>query len=431
MPLKFQRQASGGLHGVLQKLELPLPPVEWQCLEDSLREGLRQGLCRVQDDKHPLKAWTCDGNELATAMVASIACDKSWQLHPDISIESVRTLGYLKADLGIPWFLKSRVGPAPATGVPVLFPFIKSKCYDNAGRKTCSKPGHSCFRRVLDTSQVAFSSAWRTLGRGIRCVVADLNGHEVFDASVAGSSLRMLLNSLEPCTGHCKVCGCNLCGDLQVYACDIDQAFEACSGATVSVAWAKISALFQARSQASWVQVRRGKKYQTKVGGSSWSRGWWKLSLRDLGRALQAAATGTFACIGNLTAELLGMSIGGSMSSSAVSVRLAEEEWHPFDDKPEFCHLHLGSVSWKRYVDDVLAMSYQVCGPCMQRFFASLYSEKTSVVYCSGVTKESKFTWLNYDFYLFGPRVSWTLKNRNRDFLFSKAGAQLDPSFLR
>ena len=96
------------------------------------------------------------------------------------------------------------------------------------------------------------------------------------------------------------------------------------------------------------------------------------LSLLELGRALLAAAATTFAILGDVVVELNGMSIGGAMSSSAVSTRLAHEESQAFvSDRHRgagFSHYSKRQVNWFRYVDDLLGASSCLCGCCLLEF---------------------------------------------------------------
>ncbi len=194
---------------------------------------------------------------------------------------------------------------------------------------------------------------------------------------------------------------------LQVFVGDVDQAFESCSGENVGIAWSIIASQFLAKTGQTIVQIKRGRKFQSKIGSQGWSRGWWALSLQVLGAALQAAANGTYGSIAGIVAELRGMSIGGAMSSAAVSVRFAAEELSGFASSWAKQHevsstLNESVLNWIRYVDDVLCTSYQVCSGCLGRFVSSMYSEPSSPVFSSGASALTSFTWLCCDFSVLG-----------------------------
>ena len=124
------------------------------------------------------------------------------------------------------------------------------------------------------------------------------------------------------------------------------------------------------------VQIKRGKRFEARIGARPWSRGWWLLKLDDLARALLSATSLTLAVLGDVVVQLHGMSIGGSMSSSAVSVRFGYEEARAFSGDqctlPGLSMLRRGDVGWLRYVDDILSASRCVCACCMEHFFTAV-----------------------------------------------------------
>ena len=197
----------------------------------------------------------------------------------------------------------------------------------------------------------------------------------MFDPSSAGELLGNKLAALSPGSGCCKQCSKPLLHPLSVVSLDVDQAYESCSRANVAKSWSWAASTFETQFSTQFVQIKRGKKFEARLGSESWSRGWWVLSLKQLSSALHAATMGTYAAIGNLVVELDGMSIGGVMSNAAVSTRFAfEESFNP----------HQGAIDWLRYVDDVLGFSRCMCGSCLQSFFfQNLYSERVSPVYNS------------------------------------------------
>ena len=413
----------------------PVAPSLWQVAEAKLKEVVRRPGCVIRDDKDSTKVWVADPVELACSTLAGIAADPIWKVHVGMQPSSVQIVGYSKVALGVPWFLKRRFGSGLEKTQPTwLFPLVKSKCYRDDGSRSCGKPNHSCFRRVLDTSLAPGSMAWRILGRGIRFVVSSLGGKELFDPLLMGTKVSSLLDALAPSkTGFCRCCGAELCG-LQVFVGDVDQAFESCTGENVSAAWAVVSSCFQRRFQESFVQVKKGKTYQARLGSRGWSRGWWAFNISQLGQALHAAASGSFGCIAGVVVELLGMSIGGAMSSSAVSVRFAAEEMFGFHSAwastAGLAAADESVLDWLRYVDDVLAMSYQVCSGCLGKFVDHMFDEPISPVFVSKKDVPAQFTWLQADFFLTGYKLAWTLKNGNRDAIFCKTGGPFKPQFL-
>ena len=146
------------------------------------------------------------------------------------------------------------------------------------------------------------------------------------------------------------------------------------------------------------------------------------------------AASSTFAMLGNAVVSLDGMSIGGAMSSAAVSTRFAEEESKAFVGKKHvdagFGALSPKDVAWIRYVDDILAASNSICGSCLLQFVALLYSERTSVVYNSDEDFHSPCIWLHLALYYIRDRICWTLKNTNREYMFGNRTARFQTQFV-
>ena len=283
-------------------------------------------------------------------------------------------------------------------------------------------------------SLVSFSSSWKVQGRAVRAVMQAIGGHEVYDQSAAGDRLVCMVDSLAPATQACKVCGCNMGGKLALFSADVDQAFESCQGSNVSKAWSWAAKSYRDRFATDVVQIRRGKRFESRVGGTPWSRGWWLLKLHELSRALLAAASLTLAVLGDTVVQLHGMSIGGSMSSSAVSVRFAEEESRAFQGQscclPGFEAVQRGDLYWLRYVDDVLAASRCICAGCLERFFSAVFTEPLSVVYSSSKNAASPCVWLHFELYVVGQGLSWTLKNCNRAYLLGAYSSPFVPAFL-
>ena len=398
----------------LDDANVDLPPLRWQQFEEELEQVVAGSPCIIHDDKLASKAWSCNPLEFFASLLASLAEDPLWSIHSELSVEDVKAASYAKALLGIPSYLRSRAPKHRDPEVPKLFAFVKSKCFTDTGEKVCRKPGHSCCRRVVDTASVAFSSAWKVLGRAARAVVESLGGSEIFDQSRAGTKLQEMLEGLAPPCSSCKVCGSCLNGNVSLFSADVDQAFESCEGSNVSKAWQWAAQSFTATHSTQYVQIRRGRKYESRLGSRPWNRGWWVLHLRDIGKALLAAVSATLVVLGSTVLQLHGMTIGGSMSSSAVAVRFAQEESQAFvcpaHVQADFHKLQRSDIRWLRYVDDLLSASRTVCASCLQRFFQLLYSEPLSVVFSSDVTPDQPCVWLHFELYLRGPVVVWMLK---------------------
>ena len=190
------------------------------------------------------------------------------------------------------------------------------------------------------------------MGRGVRAVVQSLQGHEVFDQSLAGAQLGDMFQHLGPQQPFCKICQTPLNGRVSLFSADVDQASESCHGSNIGKAWRWAASEFSKKFGTSQVQIKRGKKFDYRIGPRPWSRGWWLLSLDQLAKGLVSAASATMAVLGDVVLELHGMSIGGSMSSAAVSVRFAEEESEAFQSSMHralgFHTLDASDIRWVR-----------------------------------------------------------------------------------
>ena len=195
---------------------------------------------------------------------------------------------------------------------------------------------------------------------------------------------------------------------------DIDQAFEACQSSTVLPAWATISAAYNRRHGGIPIQVKRGRRNILRHGTKGFSRQWWSVGSGAIVRALLAATTLTLVVLAGMVLEMTGLSIGGVMSSAAVSVRLAAEESEFVSDSGHEKHM-----DWLRYVDDMLSMSFVMCCGCQVRVLQKVFQEKLSVVHRTDEAAVGTFfEWVDMHITVFASGVVWTIKNPNRDWLF-------------
>ena len=433
LPPRTAQAGRSGVYSFLAHLHLPEAPAQWSLLESAMQRQLKGSTCVVLDDKLPSKLWACEPLELFAFMLANVRADPMWKVHVHINKQSLHAINHAKAILGLPLFLRSGA-TSKRHGLPVLFGFIKSKCFNDAGVKTCKKANHSCIRRVLDTSQCPHAFGWKVIGRAVRGTMQSIEGHEVFDQSQAIPAVIKCLGALQSGSGVCKRCHCVLPHGLSVYSADIDQAFEACDNNSVGKAWAWASSAFISSYNSSFIQVRRGRQFAVRPGTEGWSRGWWVISMTQIQAALVASAASTFCALGDVVVQLRGVSIGGSLSSSAVAVHLAFEESTAFDSERlaaiGFQNCGIADVQWCRYVDDILSFSRTLCSRCVSVFFSTLYSEKLSEVYSSDLALGNPCNWLLFEFHIRGPHLAWTLKNNNRSYLYGVPGQIFVPSLV-
>ena len=420
LPLSATRAGKAVLESYLSSLQIPVCPGAWATCEVAMQKALAAGGCVTRDDKVPNKVWTSNAGEMVAATLQGIVTDPAWKVHPWLSVHHLSVMGYVRGSLGVPWFLRSHRRHV-STRPPCLFAFVKSKCFSDTGEKVCQKDGHSCMRRVVDDSAIPYRGAWRVLGRGIRGVLEALQGREIFNPSVVAPVLEKSLLGLSCTSSVCLACGRAMVAPLTVVVADVDQAFECCDAVNVLRSWTIVATEYQ-RGFGTSIQVKKGKRYGSRPGDGAWTRGWWKLSLSELGAALASAASGTYAALGDLVLELQGMCIGGPLSSAAVSTRFFAEEFQST--------IPADRLRWHRYVDDVLGFSRCLCGGCVEKHFRGLFAEPLSTVFNSDTASTNIFEWLHLEFCLQGAHLTWSLKNQNRSFFYQRDNSKFRSNFV-
>ena len=371
----------------LGEWHLPRPPEEWRAYELVMHGAAQKGRTLVPDDRDPAKAWSVRTEELVCHLLASTLEDEMWMQCPSIQPCGVLQWLHSRAFLGLPGFLRKFVQPTGGRqcSAPLMFGFIKSKCFTDDGVRKCLKAGHSCVRRVLDMSCIPNARGWKTVARAIRGTVAETGlGKEVFALRDIVTKLREKVGALqravpaEAWTGGavCRCCGKPLAPGLKMVAMDIDQAFEACRSSTVLPALSTVSAVYQQMHRGIPIQVKRGRRNVLRHGTRGFSRQWWSVGSEAIVRALLAATTFTLVVLSGMVLQMTGLSIGGVMSSAAVSVRLAAEETLATSALGHEKHM-----DWLRYVDDMLSMSFVLCCACLVQVLQRVYQEKLSVVH--------------------------------------------------
>ena len=169
--------------------------------------------------------------------------------------------------MGLPAWL--RRGEPGRVRSPSIFPLTKSRCFADDGTKTCVNPGHSCWRRVVDCSQVAWPRAWKAEARGTR---GRLRNCQFIPRSVRFIASR----GIQVHSDRCWKCGTPL-HQMSVVVADIDQAFEACESSAVMPAFEFFRGKFLSLCMVSGSGCEKPRKMQQqpnhaqdkKVGGNS------------------------------------------------------------------------------------------------------------------------------------------------------------------
>ena len=106
----------------------------------------------VGDDKQAGKVWGIDELELQILVLSDVLKDPHWHLLENFNPGWPMSLMVAKGILGLPEWLRVKKKGLDLSTPPILFPLIKSKCWSDDGVHVCTKPGHSCLRKVIDIS---------------------------------------------------------------------------------------------------------------------------------------------------------------------------------------------------------------------------------------------------------------------------------------
>ena len=130
-----------------------------------------------------------------------------------------------------------------------------------------------------------------------------------------------------------------------------------------------------------------------------------------LARALFSFTSVSLVMLGSMVWQIRGIPIGGVMSSAAVAVVLGAAELGWLGQHEE--HLRFGfhfrgravrsCISWRRYVDDVLAGSREFCDDCIFVFMRACSPVPLSLV--SGASSVVH-TWVDVELRVVGQQVA-------------------------
>eukprot|EP00959_Pyramimonas_sp_CCMP1952_P217171 4542013-Pyramimonas_sp.AAC.1 len=181
------RQQAGGQH----QRPAPPPPV-WDQHDRLFRQHQLSDRARVGGDRGASKVWVIKHPEFGLSAFEAVVQDPQWAMRRDLTVANVDQWGYAKAFLALPGFLRRPAGrPGRPLGPPRLCPLIKSNCHADDGHLTCTKPGHSHWKRILDMSGTPFAAGWKVAARGARSAVEVAGeSRELFDMSCARQHMQ-------------------------------------------------------------------------------------------------------------------------------------------------------------------------------------------------------------------------------------------------
>ena len=371
--------------------------------------------CLVRDDKNIGMMWLVKKNELIHHIGCALRHSPDWVLtHTDIATQKATIWAW--ANVSFPPWARPPIPLADKIRLPVIKPLIKSKCFASGIGRSCTKPGHSCIRRVVSFAGNPCKSAWRRVSACISHMLKSTRiSADVLDISEAPERLREGIKSLPSLSCSCHRCGIPL-HTFGVVVGDIDQAYEQCSRERAWQGWHVLRHEF---GEHNFVIDKTDRKHV--VVGSDFSRRGWPMPLNMIQHAIFSfLAADTNVSVGNTFHQLGGLAMGLVMSGVCLSLNMVQVEWSErirlFSDpifKKQF-PIDRFAVLILRYVDDVICVSSQLCGPCLSEFLSTLYPWNISY---SGVSSQDiavqAFEWLNFKVFFRGTacRVSKSIHN--------------------
>ena len=152
--------------------------------------------------------------------------------------------------------------------LPDYYGTVKAKCFQN-GKKTCSKVGHSCLRKVVLFAAWPFRKRWRVIHRGLETVLRPTGiGDEVWSLKEACPILEHRMRFADVAHGdpYCCRCGCPKSNTVAVTA-DAGQFFEAVQARQAIAAARRVLRKCAAMTNKTCVTALRGPKRTAFIGG--------------------------------------------------------------------------------------------------------------------------------------------------------------------
>ena len=167
----------------------------------------RDGEVLVQEDKDKSAAWRMPAQLYLHWTAHLLVADPThWRL-VDCTVQEVSAL-YRHLHRGVlpPRFLYMASARRWADfRLNYMYMNLKAKCFGHRQGRTCEKPGHSCFRKVVSWCTHPAVDYYRWLARGVQtAVTAWGRGHDVASLKTAAAELREKVAELAgppPCAG--------------------------------------------------------------------------------------------------------------------------------------------------------------------------------------------------------------------------------------
>ena len=162
-------------------------------------------------------------------MAAYFVCVSSTWQAVNMSVAEAQAWFNALLTVFVPTRLKRAFGVLPGREfLPYCYNSIKAKCFLN-GRRVCSRPGHSCMRRIVSYAQWPARKVWRQAGKALAFLLQEtLITDEVWSLKNARRDIESKIDRLLPPrqAGVCDGCHNACCGLQGVTAASFLNVFQ-------------------------------------------------------------------------------------------------------------------------------------------------------------------------------------------------------------
>ena len=266
-----------------------------------------------------------------------------------------------------------------ADSLPALYTTVNANCWDT-GKHVCERPGHCCVRRICSWIRFPRRAVLRRHGRAWRIAFIALGAghaarslaHSVRDLRERAAKLRHAEGSASTCR-RCQAPKTPATGAVL----DASSMYEKVDAAQVILAAQFVVKVLSSKGYCG-VLVHRERRLRGELWRypGSYRSGAYLATWGDMLTALRYGLSGRYARFGDVVFEQVGgLPIGGPLGDlgAGLLLTLHEATWR---QTPALRALH-GYAGWQtaedydeavaatRYVDDVVALSLQLCARCL------------------------------------------------------------------
>ena len=340
----------------------------------------------VPDDKGKKFAWVMPRSAYSLLLASFALAASSWSLtHMTEDLANAWTLSMLFRVLGVP--LASKLGLNAASSVlPYTYVTIKSKCWHN-GIRLCTKPGHSCVRKIVSYARWPRRPLWRSLHRAWESILKHFGDTcDAWSLDDAARKLQQLHRLPQNPGGDCPTC-CRCfraMGRLEGITGDAGQFFEMVDACTAIQEATELLTIFTSQCPQQFVTVKHPSKKRQVWFSSAANRFSPKTvvwTIQELFRGFAASMLCCLATVGDKVFALRCLPIGGLMSKVASSVVLGGQERRfkqnvdsQVQEGFRYGHGWNHPVLHVRYIDDILLASTIYCRRCLSFATTRIYT---------------------------------------------------------